>query len=319
MIKCMECGFETNRLQWTHFRYKCTGRFKNSSEYLKSYPNAKIVDQELAQRTTLTESKFIEKYGEIDGLKRWNIYREKQAYSNSFEYKKEKHGWDRQKFDDYNSSRSITLEKCINRHGEEYGIYIWNSYVEQQKYTKTKNYLVDKYGEKIGIEKFNQINRLKSASVNPRIMAELKNISIDEAVEIITSRQNFTKYVSLLEKEFIEKLKKIIGELEYTSISRPYGKWSTLLNSYVVYDIKHKDCIIEFNGDYWHCNPKLFESTDIGPGNKLASEIWNRDSKKIQTAVNLGFRTATIWESDYRKTKQKVIEGIVEWMQSGQK
>ena len=29
MVKCLECGFESSRLQWTHFKYNCTGRFAN--------------------------------------------------------------------------------------------------------------------------------------------------------------------------------------------------------------------------------------------------------------------------------------------------
>lgn len=50
MPKCLECGFESSRLQWTHFRYKCTGRFKNGTEYKKAYPNALLVDEEIAKK-----------------------------------------------------------------------------------------------------------------------------------------------------------------------------------------------------------------------------------------------------------------------------
>ena len=35
MIKCLECGFESSRLQWTHFKFNCTGRFNNGTEYKK--------------------------------------------------------------------------------------------------------------------------------------------------------------------------------------------------------------------------------------------------------------------------------------------
>lgn len=320
MIKCLECGFETNRLQWTHFKYKCTGKFTNGTQYLKAYPGSKVVDDSVSVKTTLTKSKFIEKYGELEGVKRWDSYREKQAYSNSYEYKKNKHGWTKKQFDDYNASRAITLEKCIDRHGEERGINLWNSYVQQQIYTKTKNYLIDKYGKELGSEKYKQICKKKQAAANPKIMAEMLGISVENAIAIIIDRKisNY-KFGSLLEKEFIENLEKITGKLEYTTFSRPYGKWSTLLDSYVIFDIKHNDCIVEFNGDYWHCNPKLFESTDIGPGQKTAQDIWNRDFKKIQTALDLGFRVMTVWELDYRKNKQKIIDEVAKWILSGQK
>jgi hypothetical protein len=319
MIKCLECGFESSRLQWTHFKYKCTGRFQNGTEYLKAYPHAKVVDTELASKTTLTKSKFIEKYGEKEGIEKWDAYRNKQAYSNSFEYKQQKYGWTQQQFDEYNSNRAVTLEKCIQRHGENEGVHVWNEYVQKQAYTKTQAYFIEKYGEKIGTEKFSQVNFLKSAAVNPKTMAEVKNISVDDAVDIILNRKNMFRYTSNLEKEFVEKLEHRIGPMQHTSVNKPYGKWSTLLNSYVVFDVKHNDCVIEFNGDYWHCNPKLYESIDTGPGNKTAQEIWDRDAKKIQTARNLGFRVLTVWESDYIKNKQKIIEEVIEWMLNGQK
>lgn len=92
MPKCLECGVDLPRLQWTHFKYKCTGRFNNSKEYIVAYPNAILVDPELAKRTAVTLENLILKYGSEKGTNRWKHYLEKQATSNSFKYKKEKHG-----------------------------------------------------------------------------------------------------------------------------------------------------------------------------------------------------------------------------------
>ena len=59
MPKCLECGFEASRLQWTHFKYKCTGRFSNGREYKKVYPSALLVDKELAKNTAITKNNLI--------------------------------------------------------------------------------------------------------------------------------------------------------------------------------------------------------------------------------------------------------------------
>ena len=71
MIRGMECGFETQRLQWTHFKYKCNGNIQSIYEYRKKYPDALTVNPDVAKRTAITEDKMIEKYGEIEGLVRW--------------------------------------------------------------------------------------------------------------------------------------------------------------------------------------------------------------------------------------------------------
>ena len=128
MIKCLECGFISQRLQWTHFKYKCTGKFANSKEYMLAYPNAKVVSSELAMSTAITLDNLIKKYGPAEGSIRWNEYKQKQSYSNSLEYKKKRHGWTKEQFDEYNSSRAQTLQKMIERHGEIEGAEKWEQY-----------------------------------------------------------------------------------------------------------------------------------------------------------------------------------------------
>lgn len=312
MIKCKECGFESNRLQWTHFKYNCTGKFKNGREYQQAYPGSLLVDPALAKKTAVTKENFIKKYGEEDGLARWNSYCQKQAKTNSFEYKKQKFGWSKDQFDEYNKSRAATLEHMINRYGEITGLALWAEYCDRQKYTKTKDYLISKYGADVGMQKYLDINKRKSDPHDPKRLSEKLGITLDQAVGIICSRGVF-KYTSDLEQEFINAIEQKIGILEHTSIRSPFGKWSTNLSTYVVYDIKHKDCIIEFNGDYWHANPKIYSASDKIRG-KLASEIWKRDAEKISVASTAGFRMLVVWESDYLENREKIIEDTIKWI-----
>lgn len=321
MITCLECGFQANRLQWTHFKFNCTGRFKNSKEYLIKYPNALIVNPETAKKSSVTITGLINKYGEDEGRRRWESYRKKQAASNSFEYKKEKYGWTRKQYDDYNSSRAQTLEKMIVRYGEIVGAKKWLEYCERQAYTNTLSYFCEKYGDTDGMKKYKEVNKGKASSINPKMMSEHLGISVQDAIEIILSRSNNTGEVwgSKLEKEFTEQLENSLGErLEYTTFSRPYGKWSHENQTYVIYDIKHKDCIIEFNGDYWHANPKIYKDDALIRG-VPAHRIQEKDLIKIKLAESLGFRTYIVWESDFKKNKTQVINEVIKWMQNGQK
>lgn len=319
MIKCLACGFEAERLQWTHFKWKCSGKFSNSADYRKEFPDAPLVSPELAKRTAVTEEVMKSKYGDIEGELRWRSYCNKQAASNSFEYKKEKHGWTEEKFNEYNSSRSQTLEKMIQRHGEEVGTDKWIDYCERQCYTNTKAYFVEKYGYTAGNKKYIELNHKKNAVHDPVQISMTLGISIDEAVDIIIRRQNAKGFVlgSSIEIEFITEIEKRIGKLDHSTVNNPYGKWSPLLNSYVIYDIKHQDCIIEFNGDYWHANPTIYAETAIIRG-RTATDIRLRDKQKLQTVIDLGFRTMTVWEQDYKFNKQETLESVIKWMRNGQ-
>lgn len=294
MPVCKECGFSSSRLQWTHFRYKCSGRFKNSQEYLAVYPGSQLVDNELAKRTAVTLENLILKYGESDALDRWNDYKSKQAISNLFETKQKKFGWTEEQFIDFNKSRSVTIENLINKHGEEVGTDKWYSYCERQAYTNSREYFVEKYGVELGEQKINEVNRLKASA-------------------------GHGCGHSMVEKEFVDLIESQIGPLEYSYKTKPFvGRYenNNQNNRWFLYDIKHKDCIIEFNGDYWHGNPAMYSADDVIRGNPV-KDIWDKDSLKMGLANQLGFRTLVVWESDYYQDKFKKIEEVIKWIQIG--
>lgn len=94
------------------------------------------------------------------------------------------------------------------------------------------------------------------------------------------------------------------GENEYT-IYIPNNKHFYLPDLYNANT--HK--IIEFFGDYWHCNPLKYKNTDINKTSKrLAQEIWNYDNEKINTLKQLGYDVMIIWEYDYVHDTDNVID-----------
>ena len=282
---------------------------------MTAYPGAKIVDNDTAKKTAVTLENLIQKYGIEQGTAKWESYKKKQAYSNSFEYKQNKYGWSRDQFDHYNLSRAVTLENMITKYGESQGIQKWQDYCDRQAYTNTKQYFIEKYGEVLGLEKYKNINKAKATN-NAHHLAEKLNISIDDAVEIILNRQQ-NIFSSNLELEFVEQLEKIIGPLEFSNKTKPFGKWSAYLDTYVVFDIKHKNCIIEFNGDYWHANPLLYVDTAV-IRNKTAKDIWQKDFLKLKTAQDLGFQTLVIWESEFKKDKWQTVQKTAQWISNVQ-
>lgn len=69
--------------------------------------------------------------------------------------------------------------------------------------------------------------------------------------------------------------------------------------------------LIEFNGDYWHCNPKKYDENYLNvKKNKTAKEIWEYDKNKLDLANKLGYINEVIWEQDYKRYPD-VIKNII--------
>ena len=58
--------------------------------------------------------------------------------------------------------------------------------------------------------------------------------------------------------------------------------------------------IYEFYGDYWHGNPKVYNSNDINMSNKITfGELYSRTINRERTIKNAGYKLITIWEDDF--------------------
>lgn len=63
---------------------------------------------------------------------------------------------------------------------------------------------------------------------------------------------------------------------------------------------------IEYNGDFWHFNPKIYDENykckiDV-------KSVWKRDKEKIDEAESKGWKIFILWESDYKLNENFYIE-----------
>ena len=78
-------------------------------------------------------------------------------------------------------------------------------------------------------------------------------------------------------------------------------------------DIVLEECklIIEFFGDYWHCNPAKFNGEDYNKRLHLtAKERWLKDQKKQVYYQELQYEYFVVWEYDWKHNKEKIKEQI---------
>ena len=80
-----------------------------------------------------------------------------------------------------------------------------------------------------------------------------------------------------------------------------------------IYDIMipSLNLIIEYNGDYWHCNPKKYDKNYFNQKkNMTAKEIWEYDEKKLHLVEKNNYNYEIVWESDY-KSNPNIIKEII--------
>lgn len=103
---------------------------------------------------------------------------------------------------------------------------------------------------------------------------------------------------SQIELEFIENCIKPLG-IEF---KRQY--YIKEISHFCDVYIPSKNTIIEFNGDFWHCNPEKYKD---GPIHKIQEEKIEKDIKLRNYCVSNNIQLIEIWESDYINDVDKVM------------
>ena len=178
---------------------------------------------------------------------------------------------------------TFTLEKCIAKYGEEEGT---RRYVERQKNWSAK--VEEQYRQGL----FSKIPH----SQNSNIYSKFEKDIVDSIIESLD-----------IDIDDIYCYKTSQFRLENTNES--------CNNKIFSYDFKFGNKIIEFNGDYWHMNPDMYDSDFINSYTNLsAEEKWNFDEIKLECAIQNGYDVLTIWEQEYKENKEVTIQKCIEFL-----
>ena len=285
-LRCLECGYVGTRLQHTHFKHKCCGKVKNGEEYKKLHPGALVVSPNLAKNTSGNITNYIKLHGEEEGKKRWDDYKGKQADSNGFEYKQEKHGWTKEQFDAYNASRASTKDNFVKRHGEEDGTAKWEQYVERQRETTSREYFIATYGEDEGTKKFNAFNIARGLSGGDN--------------------------QSLLEYECFNWFKQVCPTISHRLdvVTETHG---------YAFDFgcDTKKKVIELYGTYWHHDPVIYTADKKTNFTKEHIDwIRTHDAAKVKAGNDAGYDVIVIWEREWKTNRREVLNKLYNWWEA---
>jgi G:T-mismatch repair DNA endonuclease (very short patch repair protein) len=125
----------------------------------------------------------------------------------------------------------------------------------------------------------------------------------------------------------VSKKERQIGEF-LTSLGKVFSKQFRIAGAAYRYDfmLKEEKLIIEFNGTYWHCDPRRYSDGFYHTKKeKTAAEIWEHDADKKHHAVENGYEYLVIWEEDVRRKTisefkeyfKKILETKIEKVKEG--
>ena len=163
----------------------------------------------------------------------------------------------------------------------------------------TKEWYIKKYGED-GEKKY--IERAKKISENSFFRSFNK-----------TNKNNWSKVSQELFWEIYKRINDRFKNIYFGELNHEYGCETNNNFDFVVLDNKK---IIEFNGDKFHANPIFFNENDVPIKfiNKKAIEIWEQDLEKNNKAINNGYAIKVVWESDFKKNKEKIILECIDFL-----
>lgn len=94
------------------------------------------------------------------------------------------------------------------------------------------------------------------------------------------------------------------------------------MGEYVIPDTKYKvdgyaktiNTIFEFQGDFWHGNPKLYDKNKINPKNGLTyGELYENTLLKNKLILKKGYNIIEIWENDWKNFIKAIKKIQIKW------
>ncbi len=247
-------------------------------------PNHKSKTTEEVRKSRSPFSKYFSKYDGIENIKEHisdfiKISIKDRVSDTTLKYYLDR-GYDEEVANEMLSDRQRTfsLKKCVEKYGEYEGYKRWLD--RQEKWQRN---LLENGNIKCGYSKVSQdlfFNILKNYDYNKTDMSK-----------IYFATKNKEYFLSLKDKGFF-----VYDYVDLNSMK-----------------------IIEYNGDLYHANPNYYNENDYthpyykenGPS---ALDMWNRDKMKIDIAVKNGFEVLVVWDSDYKRDKNKIIDECLNFL-----
>lgn len=282
--------------------------YKNKYDITREYLESKKSASQIAKEITQLFNPFPVQKGDILNFLKHMKVKKRTTSEAGKEYYKENPVWNKgltkydhvsiKKYADSRIGKNNPIYSLTEQEREE-KIYYWKFKPEvdlvviRNKISKTL-----KKGYKSGrIEHISKTNPEKFAEIHAKMLSGYFNALNNGSIK----RQSYT---SSYEKRIANILEEIdIKFVQQKSCNKKY-RYDFFLEDLNLY--------IEFNGDYWHANPRQFNENYYHPHKKiLAREIWEYDDAKRVNVINNGYNFITIWERDIKKFDSQQLKEYI--------
>jgi len=273
-----------------------------------------------------TKNWFIEKYGEVEGVTKW---KEKNSRLSVSKESLIKNGFSESEIEtirDKHREKSIrSLDNFIKQYGESDGLKYYNVYREKNKLTSSwgLEYWIHRCNGNIEEAK-NKLNFHQNRNLDWWVSkyGEIDGVKkhgewVKKITKVIMSGDSISKGQMLLEDEIrVVYGGKILGYKDQYGIilTNDEKRIFKIKNSIIYPDIILKDLkiVINYHGDFWHASPLIFtdENLVVPRINKTVKQIRLIDLEKDKLLTERGYLVITIWENDFKRKKEEIIETI---------
>lgn len=346
-VYCKICGAKLRNISNTHLKK----HNMTMQDYKKQFPDEPLFAEGLLEEQTekreatldkyhtdengkrthyLTLEKCIAKYGESEGLRIWNEHK-KRCSSLSLDNLVRKYGQEKGQQLYEKRCRQMrgkrTLEYFIDKYGEEEGKRRHKEYHDQRKGWGTLEWFINKYGEEKGREAYDATCKNKALTLANFIKKYGEELGRQKHEEYCRERFNkFSQSNVAMElfNQLIENDDVKSHKIWYDGHPKEFGKYLHEIDRYVFFDFFDETTgrIIEFNGDYWHANPLVYESDSIihmpGKTTKLAKDIWQWDEARNKAIeAEYGYKVLVIWQKDWSENPDDVLQRCLKFLSEG--
>lgn len=120
----------------------------------------------------------------------------------------------------------------------------------------------------------------------------------------ITKVKQRSTNVSKQEIKFFEMLSNFIDIDKNTTLSYIEDK----KRKWLFPDAVIENIVVEYNGSFWHADPRIYKADDIIHHNISAQTIWDEDKRKKVQYEKLGYTVIYVWSKDFLDDNIKCVK-----------